>query len=201
MIGAIMATWLSLDAMSQTANAESVYVYEYGKGSRLITDVPRSDAGYRLIKVYRIDGFESTRSSASRSLRTIKSSYDSLIVEQASLHGVDSALVKAMIQVESSFNPIAISHKGAKGLMQLMPDTARRYGVTDRGDPHQNLDGGVRYLKDLLTMFSQNVRLAVAAYNAGENAVIRYSGVPPYDETQNYVKTVLALHELYANRN
>lgn len=196
---AIAGLCLGVSAAYSVANAESVYVYERDGGSRLITDHPRSDTGYRLIKIYRIKDYSERKTTSRRPLRPVDSSYDSLIAERAASYGVDSALVKAMVQIESSFNPHAVSTKGAKGLMQLMPDTAQRYGVTDRGDPHQNLTGGVRYLKDLLAMFSHDVRLAIAAYNAGENAVIRYSGVPPFDETRDYVKQVLALHKLYSN--
>jgi len=104
-------------------------------------------------------------------------------------------LVHAVIQTESAYNSSAQSPKGAVGLMQLMPDTARRFGVIDRNDPDQNVDGGTRYLKYLITLFNPNIDLAVAAYNAGENAVIRYNNsIPPYPETQNYVKQVLALY-------
>jgi soluble lytic murein transglycosylase-like protein len=99
-----------------------------------------------------------------------------------------------MIQVESNYNPRAVSPKGARGLMQLMPETASRYGVRSIFDPRENIDGGVRYLKDLLALFNSDLRLAIAAYNAGENAVQRFNGIPRYTETQNYVKKVLALY-------
>ncbi len=105
---------------------------------------------------------------------------------------LDRALVHAVVHVESAYDPQAVSHKGAVGLMQLMPDTARRFGVRDRYDPTQNLFGGVRYLRALLLQFG-NVALALAAYNAGENAVARYGNhVPPYPETRRYVRKVLA---------
>lgn len=126
--------------------------------------------------------------------------FDSLIQQFASMHRVDPALVKAVIAVESSFQPEAVSPKGARGLMQIIPDTGERYGVVgDRkkttsqklSDPATNLRVGTRYLRDLLGMFAQNVELALAAYNAGENAVQRYKNtVPPYRETQEYVKRV-----------
>ena len=118
------------------------------------------------------------------------------IIEQAAYrHQVDAKLVHAVIQTESGYNSTAESPKGAVGLMQLMPDTARRFGVSDRNDPDQNIDGGTRYLKHLIDMFNPNLDLAVAAYNAGENAVIRYNNsIPPYPETQNYVRQVLALY-------
>jgi soluble lytic murein transglycosylase-like protein len=105
----------------------------------------------------------------------------------AAEHGVSADLVRAVIQVESGFNPRARSVKGAMGLMQLMPATARELGVTDAYDPAQNIRGGVAYLKQLLTQFDSNVELALAAYNAGPGAVNRYGSVPPYRETRSYV--------------
>ncbi|MEP7083384.1 MAG: lytic transglycosylase domain-containing protein [Betaproteobacteria bacterium] len=128
------------------------------------------------------------------------SRFDPLIRQFAAMHKIDPALVKAVIAVESSFQPEAVSPKGARGLMQIIPDTGERYGVVgDRKkstgqkltDPATNLRVGTRYLRDLLGMFAQNVELALAAYNAGENAVTRYKNtVPPYRETQDYVKRV-----------
>jgi soluble lytic murein transglycosylase-like protein len=112
-------------------------------------------------------------------------------------YAVDKSLVKAMIHAESDFDANAVSPKGALGLMQLMPETAERYGVRDVFDPEQNIIGGVRYLHDLLETFDNNVRLAVAAYNAGEHAVLQYGGVPPYPETTQYVDRVMQLHSIY----
>jgi soluble lytic murein transglycosylase-like protein len=117
-----------------------------------------------------------------------------IINDACGRHGVDAELVKALIQVESNYNHRAISPKGAMGLMQLMPGTASRYGVKEAFDPQDNVEGGVRYLKDLLQLFGSDLKLALAAYNAGEGAVQRYNGVPNYTETQNYVRKVLALY-------
>jgi soluble lytic murein transglycosylase-like protein len=104
-------------------------------------------------------------------------------------------LLHAVIRVESAYNPSAVSSAGAVGLMQLMPGTAQRYGVVDRTDPVQNIEGGARYLRDLMAMFGSDLTLAIAAYNAGENAVIKYNNsIPPYPETQNYVRQVLSLY-------
>ncbi len=122
-----------------------------------------------------------------------KSRFSDMIANAAYRNRVDEKLVHAVIQTESAYNAGAVSRAGAVGLMQLMPGTARRYGVTDRNDPVQNVDAGTRYLKDLLNMFNYDLDLAVAAYNAGENAVIRYNNsIPPYPETRNYVRQVLA---------
>jgi soluble lytic murein transglycosylase-like protein len=112
----------------------------------------------------------------------------------AELQQLDPLLVHSVIQAESAYNPFAISPKGAKGLMQLMPSTARRFGVSNSFDVFDNIQGGVRYLRYLMDLFG-NTRLAVAAYNAGEQAVIKYGGVPPFPETRNYVRTVNSAYE------
>ncbi len=115
----------------------------------------------------------------------------------AAKYDIDAAFVRAVIHAESAFNPAAVSHKGATGLMQLMPATAQRFGVRDAFEPVENIDGGTRYLAWLLKRFKGNTRLAAAAYNAGEGAVDRYDGIPPYRETQQYVERVDALTTLY----
>lgn len=140
-----------------------------------------------------------TRDFTPRAIRYFsanKRRYSDLIEQTAFRHQVDPKLVHAVIQTESAYNSSAISSAGAIGLMQLMPDTAKRFGVDDPIDPNQNVDGGIRYLKHLLGLFDSNLDLAVAAYNAGENAVIKYNHtIPPYPETQNYVRQVLALYK------
>lgn len=131
-----------------------------------------------------------------KSVSKRKKDYENLVAEAAKKHQVDPKLVHAVIQAESSYNPTAVSSAGAVGLMQLMPGTARRFGVNDRRDAYQNIDGGTRYLKHLIKLFDSNLNLAVAAYNAGENAVIRNNNsIPPYTETRNYVKEVLSLQD------
>jgi soluble lytic murein transglycosylase-like protein len=121
--------------------------------------------------------------------------YDAEIGAAASKYGVDPALVRALIAQESGFDPTATSPAGAQGLMQLMPATARGFGVTDPYDPAQSIDAGTRYLGGQLDRFGGDVRLALAAYNAGPGAVERFGGVPPYAETQRYVENVLAHYQ------
>jgi len=113
----------------------------------------------------------------------------------ARAHGVDPELVDLVIRMESGYNPNAVSPKGARGVMQLMPGTARQYGVRDVFDPHENIGAGVRYLSDLLQRYGNDVASALAAYNAGPEAVERHAGVPPYRETRNYVATILGAYE------
>jgi soluble lytic murein transglycosylase-like protein len=122
---------------------------------------------------------------------------DALVNDSAQAQAVDPALVKAIIANESGFNANATSNVGAQGLMQLMPGTAASLGVNDAYDPQQNVAGGTKYIKQLLDHFNGDVRLAVAAYNAGPGAVEKYGGVPPYAETQNYVQNVLASYAKY----
>lgn len=126
--------------------------------------------------------------------------FDDLIWATATRYGVDPALVKAVIHQESGFNPYAVSRAGAQGLMQLMPGNVARLGLTDAFDPVQNIDGGVRLLRDLLNRYRGNVPLALAAYNAGPGAVDRHGGVPPIPETQAYVPRVLALYRQYSSQ-
>ena len=119
--------------------------------------------------------------------------YSEIIAAVSQAHGVDPVLVSALIQVESGYRPTARSRKGAMGLMQLMPSTAREYKVRNPFDPRANIEGGVRHLKSLIDRFSDDVAIALAAYNAGEGAVKKFNGIPPYRETRNYVSRILAI--------
>lgn len=134
------------------------------------------------------------------SFRIAQTQYDSIIDNAALRHGVDKNLVRAMMHTESSFEPFAISPVGAKGLMQLMPATAKRFNVSNIYDPYENIEGGVKYLKWLKRKFNGNVKFMIAAYNAGEGAVLKYGGIPPYKETQDYVTRVLSRYNQIYNR-
>ena len=123
--------------------------------------------------------------------------YDGHIRAAAALYQIPEALVRAVIKVESDFDPGAVSPANARGLMQLIPETAERMMVSDIFDPRQNIFGGVRYLRVLANLFNGNLELTVAGYNAGENAVMRYGGIPPYPETQDYVGKVLEYYRYY----
>jgi len=126
--------------------------------------------------------------------------FHSIIVQAAHNHQVDPALIKAIIKAESSYNPKAISKRGAKGLMQLMPGTAKALGVEDSFNPEQNIKGGVKYFKNLVNQFNGDVKLALAAYNAGSRTVRKYRGVPPYKATKYYIKKVFQYYHFYKNQ-
>ncbi|MGZ8222461.1 MAG: lytic transglycosylase domain-containing protein [Methylobacter sp.] len=185
----IFAVILTTLLISNEALAD-IYKFIDTDGRIYYTDKPRNSLYKRIIRTR-----PATYAKALPYMGVNKQKFADLIAEAANRHQVDVRLLHAVIQAESAYDAGAISSAGAVGLMQLMPDTARRYGVVNRTDPVQNIDGGTHYLKDLLKMFDSNLDLAVAAYNAGENAVIRHNNsIPPYPETQNYVKIVKALY-------
>lgn len=121
----------------------------------------------------------------------LKDKYNSLIRSIAQKYRVEDKLIHSIIRAESNYNQWAVSSKGALGLMQLMPDTAVQYGVKNVFDPRDNIEGGVKYLKDLIRLFSGRTDLVLAAYNAGQHAVTKYDGIPPYPETRNYIKKIM----------
>jgi soluble lytic murein transglycosylase-like protein len=125
--------------------------------------------------------------------------YDPVIWKAAERYSVDYALVKAVIKAESNFDPLARSRAGAKGLMQLMPETANALGIGNSFHPEDNIQAGVRHLRYLLDLFKGDLRLALAAYNAGEKAVFRYNGIPPYQETRTYIQRVLRYFQNYSS--
>lgn len=178
-----------------------IYAYTAPDGALSLSNVP-TDEGYRVLiaapKEAAVAPSARVAEPRVKSSLAGKAGYDQLVDEVSRTYGLESALLHAVISVESRYNPKAKSRKGAAGLMQLMPGTAKRYGVTDRFDPLQNLEGGARYLRDLLRMFDNNVSLTLAAYNAGERAVAKYGNrVPPYRETLDYVPRVLDFYRQY----
>ena len=190
--------WLTIAALcgllwpATPARAE-VYVFTDARGVIHLTDNPRH-AGYRRLSLLRRERVD--RPPALR-VATRPGSWDPLIARMSSAHGVEPALVKAVIHAESAFDPRALSHKGAQGLMQLMPGTARTLGVDDAFNPWQNIDGGTRHLRYLMRLYDGKLPLVLAAYNAGEAAVRRFSGIPPYRETRRYVDRVIKLYRRY----
>lgn len=189
-------------ALAQPAAAD-IFSYKDEKGVVHFTNIPSNDKRWKLVRKEEGNPAPSTVAQSRVAQLFMPSSADILryasIIEAASrTHGVDANLVHAVVTAESGYNAAAVSRAGARGLMQLMPDTARRYGVQNIHDPVENINGGVRYLRDLIAMFQGNIELAVAAYNAGENAVIRYGNrIPPYAETVNYVPKVLGFYRKF----
>jgi soluble lytic murein transglycosylase-like protein len=164
-----------------------IYAWRDSKGTLVLSDKP-IDAP---TAVYEVAGAPAYRTTTPAESPIVEDSLDSLVLEHAQRHALRPELVRAVIQVESGFNPRARSPKGAMGLMQLMPATARELGVTNPYDPAQNIRGGTAYLRQLLDRYDGDERLALAAYNAGASAVDRYGrNVPPYHETRDYVRRI-----------
>lgn len=178
---AVMAVCLA----APTAARAQIYSWRDGSGVLVVSNKPH-DGATRTYIVANAQGFRSTRAVSG----TRSAAYEQLISTHASAHGLSIDLVRAVIQAESAFNPTALSVKGAMGLMQLMPSTAAEYGVVNAYNPAENIRAGVAYLKSLLTRYSNNEELALAAYNAGPGAVEKYGAVPPYRETRNYVARI-----------
>ncbi|MCM8857009.1 MAG: lytic transglycosylase domain-containing protein [Candidatus Thiodiazotropha sp.] len=191
----ILILWVCL-CIPLSAEAE-IFKYRGSNGGIHFTDKPMK-GNYRLLWRSGKNRARNSNYSLER-MRKNKAEVTPLIENIAKELHLHPGLLHAVVRVESAYNPKAISRKGAQGLMQLMPATANRYGVNDSYDPKQNLQGGAQYLRDLLKLFEFDIKLALAAYNAGENAVFKYGKkIPPYPETQNYVKKVL--NEFERNR-
>jgi len=180
-----------------TANA-TVYLYTKPDGSKLITDSRIRKKGYTLVRSYKTKSYRSGGSKGPYYARTIKSKYDALIVNTALKYDLEPSFIKAVVHVESAFDQYALSRAGAMGLMQLMPATAAVYQLKqDHFNPNRNVEVGVQHIKDLMDQYDSDKRLSLAAYNAGAGAVSKYNGIPPYAETENYVKKVMKLYKLY----
>lgn len=193
---AVLTVFTVLFYVSVPGSSADVYYHKNENGKKIYTNIKPYDRGYE--EYYRSPGTsrkskpEKTESAPVISGSNYSENYDDLINIYADKHGLDPLLVKAIIKVESNFNPNAVSPKGATGLMQLMPGTAKMLGVKNSYNVNQNISGGTSYFRKLMDMFDSDTKLALAGYNAGENAVIKYGySIPPYRETQNYVKKVM----------
>ena len=164
-----------------------IYAYRDENGVVSFSNVPVDPR-------YRFKMRETAPRAQEKLYETDRKRYDSLIEEAARENGLDPHLVRAVVEVESNYDPGAVSPKGATGLMQLMPETARRFGLSDLYHPEKNLKTGSRYLRELMDRYQGDMQLALAAYNAGEGAVDRYQQVPPYEETQGYVRKVIEVY-------
>jgi soluble lytic murein transglycosylase-like protein len=181
-----------------TPSFADIYSYVDRDGTVHFTNIPGGDARYRLYMKSR-DGRRRGGMAVAPSDASPEryNRYSQAIREAATLYQIPEELVRAVIKVESDYDPRAVSRVGATGLMQLMPETAQRMQVRDIMDPRENIMGGVRYLRVLANMFNGNLQLTLAGYNAGENAVVKHGGIPPFDETEEYVVRVLAYYRRY----
>ena len=183
--------------MVPTAHAD-IYKYTDKYGRVTLTDTPKNSKYIRLVKSWKGWVPLKTGSIRYKNLEKNRKKHSGTINVIADRYKLPKSLIHAVITAESAYDSDAVSRAGAVGLMQLMPGTARRYGVKNRRNPYQNIRGGSQYLRDLLVLYDNNLKLVLAAYNAGEGAVKKYNNqIPPYKETQNYVKKVIAYYNKY----
>lgn len=184
--GVMLGSWLIAGLLCCCATVQAqIFRYQGPDGRLYFTNLPPPPAATPTVV---------TRPARSATQLVARAPVLPMIHRLAQQYSIDPRLVQAIITVESNFDPHAVSRAGAQGLMQLMPDTAARYRVENPFDPQANIEGGMRYLRDLLLMFPSDLRHVLAAYNAGEGTVQQYGGIPPYPETQRYVERVLALY-------
>ncbi len=190
--------------------AKTMYTYTSKNGDIFLTDKKQNSRAYEKVaintfpdaNIHQYRNWGGSINSVAKGFESTKNAFDSIILAAANKFGVDPALIKAVMHTESGFNLNARSPVGAQGLMQLMPSTARRFNVTNAYDPEQNIHAGAQYLSWLLKRFGGNTNLALAGYNAGEGNVDKYGGIPPFRETQDYVKRVNARYtSIYANNS
>ena len=196
-----LLTALSLTIFMNVAVAHAasipIYVYKDKGGAMHFTNHPPPDGTQAQVWTAKNANFSVFRVEPIRTGKVFKNVYNDIIAAASAAEGLGAGLIKAVIHAESAFNPKAVSARGAQGLMQIMPETASLLGVTNVFDPRQNIYAGTRYLAFLLRKYDGNLRLALAAYNAGPGAVEQFNGVPPFSETQQYVQRVLDLKEQY----
>ncbi|MBB3106861.1 soluble lytic murein transglycosylase-like protein [Psychrobacter luti] len=208
----VLLTAIAFSSLPIAAQAGNMYIYKDKGGQVLLTNVNPSGNFDKFNKKVKTTYYKDSNAynagsnasadygSSTASSSSGRNSYDSYIRASAERHGVDPALMKAMMHTESAFNPNARSPVGAQGLMQLMPATARRFKVSNPWNPADNIEGSAKYIAWLMRRFNNNVEFAVAGYNAGEGNVDKYNGIPPFKETRNYVKSVMSrYHSLYKN--
>lgn len=195
MCAAMAACLLGVLLLAPATGSAAVYRYIDKQGRVHYTDKPEHSGYRKLVQTWK--GWREPSYDA-RQFRANQKRFAPLLAEVARDQRLPDALLHAVVTAESAYDPDALSSAGAVGLMQLMPATARRFGVTNRNNPRDNVTGGTRYLRVLIDLFGNDLRLALAAYNAGENAVIRHGRkVPPYPETQRYVRKVLDYYRKY----
>jgi len=189
---------MSVGAAAAHRARADVYTFQDADGVVHLTNVPADPRFGVLIPESMQAPSTDEQRAAQRRSASPKTQFDAYVASAAREHNLDEALLRAIITVESGYDPHAVSRRGAIGLMQLMPATAQRYGVTDLYNPVENIRAGARYLRDLMQKFNDDLTLALAAYNAGENAVIRYGNrIPPYLETRSYVPRVMEWYQRY----
>ncbi|MGO1856621.1 MAG: lytic transglycosylase domain-containing protein [Psychrobacter sp.] len=209
LLGTIAST-LALSTFSAATHASNMYILKDENGQVLLTNVSQQSGNFeKFTKTVKVTSYASSKmydgsgnnyGSSSASNSGNRNAYDNYIRASAARHGVDPALMKAMMHTESAFNPNARSPVGAQGLMQLMPATARRFKVSNPWNPAENIEGSAKYIAWLMRRFNNNVEHAIAGYNAGEGNVDKYGGIPPFKETRNYVQKVMSrYHSLYKN--
>jgi soluble lytic murein transglycosylase-like protein len=181
------------------ARIDQIFGVTPDDGTSAVANAPQSGRFSAMVQ-QALQNQDGSSQSAPTAPTAAPAQIDGLVQSNAATFGVDPNLIRAVIANESNFNPNATSNAGAQGLMQLMPDTAASLGVTNSYDPEQNVWGGTRYLRSMIDRFGGDLPKAIAAYNAGPEAVERYGGIPPYPETQAYVNNVLGTYQQYKNR-
>ena len=180
------------------AAGEGIFAFDGEDGAVHLSNVPDNPRYTLFVKPPGVEGHDNAAAIGERPAPVQRALYKALIDKTASSLGLEAALLHAVIAAESGYDAAAVSKRGATGLMQLMPETAKRYGVSNRLDPAQNVEGGAKYLTELMRLFNNDLDLVLAAYNAGENAVIRNGNrIPPYPETVAYVPKVVGYYRKY----